>query len=176
MGPGVRRACAASGRSCPGGLLVSYRPLVLSAFSGPREASAEASRAAAGSPRHEIGGEDTTRARPLVVGATNKTPLPRGFRGLCFDHCYYGRFCGPIPRFNFFLNLDSTGFVCGLPPPPLSLFAFHAAPSSRADASVTSNGHLQTRPAKAASRQPTSASSCLRHHHVEARRRRGGSP
>ena len=71
------------------------------AFSGPREASAEASRAAAGSPRHEIGGEDTTRARPLVVGATNKTPLPRGFRGLCFDHCYYGRFCGPIPRFNF---------------------------------------------------------------------------
>ena len=82
--------------------LVSYTPLAdLRGFKVPREASAEASRAAAGSPRHEIGGEDTTRARPLVVGATNKTPLPRGFRGLCFDHCYYGRFCGPIPRFNF---------------------------------------------------------------------------
>ena len=53
-----------------------------------------------------------TRARPFVVGATNKTPLPRGFRGLCFDHCYYGRFCGPIPRFNFFLNSDSTMFLC----------------------------------------------------------------
>ena len=50
-----------------GGLLVSYRPLVLSAFSGPREASAEASRAAAEGPRHEIGGEDThSRARPCV--------------------------------------------------------------------------------------------------------------
>ena len=73
----------------------------LRGFKVPREASAEASRAAAGSPRHEIGGEDTTRARPFVVGATNKPPLPRGFRGLCFDHCYYGRFCGPIPRFNF---------------------------------------------------------------------------
>ena len=77
----------------------------LRGFKVPREASAEASRAAAGSPRHEIGGEDTTRARPLVVGATNKTPLPRGFRGLCFDHGYYGRFCGPIPRFNFFASI-----------------------------------------------------------------------
>ena len=90
------------------GLLVSYRPLagltsgVLRAFHGPRQASAEVSRAAAGAvaTRSE---ERTppTRARPFVVGATNKTPLPRGFRGLCFDHCYYGRFCGPIPRFNF---------------------------------------------------------------------------
>ena len=87
----------------------------LRGFKVPREASAEASRAAAGSPRHEIGGEDTTRARPFVVGATNKTPLPRGFRGLCFDHCYYGRFCGPIPRFNFFLNSDFNFFFVCLP-------------------------------------------------------------
>ena len=124
----------------------------LRGFKVPREASAEASRAAAGSPRHEIGGEDTTRARPLVVGATNKTPLPRGFRGLCFDHCSYGRFCGPIPRFNFFLNSDSTMFLCGLAT-SLSLFAFHAAPSSRADASVrlhdsaATKEHLVARPA-----------------------------
>ena len=53
-------------------LLVSYTPLaaltsgVLRAFSGPREASAEASRAAAGSPRHEIGGEDTTHQRAAL--------------------------------------------------------------------------------------------------------------
>ena len=115
--PTVRRGSAgviASDESaslgCLLGLWQCYGiPSVLHAASGPhlrgfkvpREASAEASRAAAGSPRHEIGGEDTTRARPFVVGATNKTPLPRGFRGLCFDHCYYGRFCGPIPRFNF---------------------------------------------------------------------------
>ena len=61
-------------------LLVSYTPLaaltsgVLRAFSGPREASAEASRAAAGSPRHEIGGEDTTRARPFVNALRARFP------------------------------------------------------------------------------------------------------
>ena len=176
MSPPRLDACLASGRML--GI-----PSVLHAASGPhprgfkvpREASAEASRAAAGSPRHEIGGEDTTRARPLVVGATNKTPLPRGFRGLCFDHCYYGRFCGPIPRFNFFLNLDSTGFVCGLPPPPLSLFAFHAAPSSRADASVTADGRLANPAPRRLEGCRESAAAAI-HHHVEARRRRGGSP
>ena len=143
----------------------------LRGFKVPREASAEASRAAAGSPRHEIGGEDTTRARPLVVGATNKTPLPRGFRGLCFDHCYYGRFCGPIPRFNPGINSDSTFFLCGT--------SLRVSCCPKPPRSCVCDGRRSTcKPgsAKAASRQPTSASSCLRHHHVEARRRRGGSP
>ena len=151
----------------------------LRGFKVPREASAEASRAAAGSPRHEIGGEDTTRARPLVVGATNKTPLPQGFRGLCFDHGYYGRFSGPIPRFNFFPRTQQRfNFFCVWPATSLHLSsALHAAPSSRADASVTADGRLANPAPRRLPRgsQQTQAAAPF-HHHVEARRRRSGSP
>ena len=97
-----------------GGLLVSYRPLVLSAFSGPREASAEASRAGAGSPRREIGGEDTTRARPCVAGAISQL-FGFGSRG---NRSARPRAApvppGPIRRargFNFLLNSDATSYA-----------------------------------------------------------------
>ena len=102
------------------GLLVSYRPLaarfqsllrpqgsVSGGFPGCRGTEALATRSEERTP--------PTRVRPFVVGETNKTNLPRGFRGLCFDHCYYGRFCGPIPRFNFFLNSDFNFFFVCLP-------------------------------------------------------------
>ena len=45
------------------------------------------------------------------MSATNKTSFPRGFRGLCFDHGYYGRFSGPIPRFNPGSTAMSTFFL-----------------------------------------------------------------
>ena len=78
------------------------------------------------------------------MSATNKTSFPRGFRGLCFDHGYYGRFSGPIPRFNFFPRTQQRfNFFCVWPATSLHLSsALHAAPSSRADASVTADGRL----------------------------------
>ena len=80
--PTVRRGSAgviASDESASLGCLLGLWqmlgiPSVLHAASGPhlrgfkvpREASAESSRAAAGSPRHEIGGEDTTHPRAAL--------------------------------------------------------------------------------------------------------------
>ena len=106
LGPGVRRACAA-------GLLVSYRPLagltsgVLRAFHGPRQASAEVSRAAAGAvaTRSE---ERTppTRARPFVAGADFPTVRVRVLR----------RRFGAAPTLQRAHTLDSTDastfFLC----------------------------------------------------------------
>ena len=55
----------------------------LRGFKVPREASAEASRAAAGSPRHEIGGEDTTHPRAaLRCGCDKQTPPTARIPGL----------------------------------------------------------------------------------------------
>ena len=88
----------------------------LRGFKVPREASAEASRAAAGSPRHEIGGEDTTRARPLVVGGQTKPPY-REDSGACAstivlmdasaDPYLDSTFC-PQQRFNWFFVWPAT--------------------------------------------------------------------
>ena len=151
--------CLASGKmlGIPSVLHAASGPH-LTGFKVPREASAERFPRAAGSPRHEIGGEDTTHPRAaLRCGCDKQNPLPRRFRGLCFDHCSYG--VHPLPRFNFFAS-TAIQQVFVWPATSLSLFAFHAAPSSRADASVTSNGRLANPAPKAASRQPTSASSC----------------
>ena len=77
------------------------------------------------------------------MSATNKTSFPRGFRGLCFDHGYYGRFSGPIPRFNPGSTAMSTFFLCGWDPATsLHQSRVNAAPSSRADAPVTADGRL----------------------------------
>ena len=55
----------------------------LRGFKVPREASAEASRAAAGSPRHEIGGEDTTHQRAaLRCGCDKQNPPTARIPGL----------------------------------------------------------------------------------------------
>ena len=91
--PTVRRGSAgviASDESASLGCLLGLQgknrlgiPSVLHAASGPhlrgfkvpREASAEASRAAAGSPRHEIGGEDTTHQRAALRCGCDKQNL-----------------------------------------------------------------------------------------------------
>ena len=185
MGPGVRRACAASGRSCPAaqaGLLVSYRPLagltsgVLRAFPGPREASAEASRAAAGAlaTRSE---ERTppTRARPFVAGADFPTVRVRLARKPSGAAPCRSRSPRTHPRTSIQLLIQ---LLCRRRRRfrHLDFDALHAAPSSRADAPVTAHGRLANpAPRRLEGCREGSAAAAI-HHHVEARRRRGGSP
>ena len=159
------------------GLLVSYRPLagltsgVLRAFHGPRQASAEVSRAAAGAvaTRSE---ERTppTRARPFVAGADFPTVRVRVLR----------RRFGAAPTLQRAHTLDSTDastfFLC-----IAAAARDHddASPSGksddRADASVTAHGRLANPAPRRLEGCRESAAAAI-HHHVEARRRRDGSP
>ena len=113
MSPPRLDACLASGMLGIPSVLHAASGPHLRGFKVPREASAEASRAAAGSPRHEIGGEDTTRARPFVVGATNKPPYREDSGACASTIVIMDASADPYLDSTFYpgINSDSTFFL-----------------------------------------------------------------